>query len=391
MALPWSPAIWDPGSLTAVRTMSGRHGGFGFINDLAVSDDGRFIISCSVEANAIIWDATSGEKFAEYESAHDGLIIDVVRSVVFRPGTSYALSFGGGGELHTYDVGSGDHRVYEMPETAADMKFSPDGRFLACGLDAAGGPNVMVIDFEQGTSRFAQGHFFPVQAVAFFPDGKRFATSAYNGAFKIWDAETATAVDAFGPNTSLDLPRTTSMRGVVMGENFDDNGLEWSLRDDEDGYQSVQHGLYLVRYKDEESGSFMWNEAILDQDKDFVIKTSIAHISGADDEGFGLLWGLEDLDNYFSFNVTAGGHYRVNEETDGEWTDLVEWTEAPEIVSSNSAYVMTVEKRGGDMRFSCNDVLLHERPFESFFGDQVGVSIWGRQFIAVDWLLVTQD
>lgn len=63
----------------------------------------------------------------------------------------------------------------------------------------------------------------------------------------------------------------------------------------------------------------MWNEALLELDKDFVIKTSIAHISGVDYEGFGLLWGLQDLNNYFSFNVTAGGHYRVNQETDGEW------------------------------------------------------------------------
>lgn len=135
----------------------------------------------------------------------------------------------------------------------------------------------------------------------------------------------------------------------------------------------------------------MWNEALLEQDKDFVIKTSIAHISGVDDEGFGLLWELQDLNNYFSFNVTAGGHYRVNQETDGEWTDLVEWTEAPEIVSSDAAYVMTVEKRGGNMRFFCNDELLHERPFETFIGEQVGFSIWGQQTIGVDWLLVTQD
>ena len=238
--------VWDAGTLTEIRAMSGRHGGFGFINDLALSADGRFIISASVEANAIIWNVTSGEKFAEYESAHGGLLIDVVRSVAFRPGTSYALSFGGGGELHTYDVGSGDQRVYEIPSTAADMAFSPDGRFLVCGRDTDRNPNILVFDFEGGTGRFAEGHYFPVKAVAFFPDGKRFATSAYNGTFKIWDAATTMPTDAFGPNISLDLPRTTSMRGVVMGDNFDDNRLAWSLSDDADSYQSVQHGVLLL-------------------------------------------------------------------------------------------------------------------------------------------------
>lgn len=147
----------------------------------------------------------------------------------------------------------------------------------------------------------------------------------------------------------------------------------------------------FLRYKDPDSGSFMWNKAILDQSKDFVIKTSIAHITGAEDEGFGLLWGLQDLNNYFSFNVTAGGHYRINQETDGEWTDLVEWTESPQIVSNNSSYVMTIEKVGETMRFSCNDALLHALPFERFHGNQVGFSIWGQQTIGVDWLLVTQD
>lgn len=73
------------------------------------------------------------------------------------------------------------------------------------------------------------------------------------------------------------------------------------------------------------------------------------------------------------------------------WADLVEWTELPQIVTSNSAYVMTLEKVGDTMRFSCNDELLHERGFEKFFGDQVGFSIWGQQTIGIDWLLVTQD
>ena len=136
---------------------------------------------------------------------------------------------------------------------------------------------------------------------------------------------------------------------------------------------------------------FMWNEAVLDQERDFVIKTSIAHISGSEDEGFGLLWGLEDLNNYFSFNVTAGGYYRINKEADGEWTNIVEWTESPQIVSSNSSYVMTIEKIGDTFRFSCNDVQLHEMPVERFFGDQVGLSIWGQQTIGVDWLNVTQN
>lgn len=382
--------VWDASSFTELRTMTG-HGGFPFVNDLAISADGHYVISGATEPKAIIWDATAGEKFAEYESAHGGLF-PVVTSVAFRPGTTYALSSAGAGELHTYNVGTQEHGVYEkMPNGAADMEFSPDGRFLVCGLNNDGGPNVMIVDFERGISRFLLGHFFPVRAVAFFPDGKRFVTSAYNGAFKIWDAATATAVDAFGPNACLDLPRTTSMRGVVLGENFDNNHLEWTISDDEDGYLSVQHGFYLVNYKDEEGGRFMWNEAVLDQERDFVIKTSIAHISGSEDEGFGLLWGLEDLNNYFSFNVTAGGYYRINKEADGEWTNIVEWTESPQIVSSNSSYVMTIEKIGDTFRFSCNDVQLHEMPVERFFGDQVGLSIWGQHTIGVDWLNVTQN
>jgi hypothetical protein len=271
------------------------------------------------------------------------------------------------------------------------MAFSADGRFLACALDSDAGANLMVIDFERGISRFAPAHFFfPPRTVAFFPDGKRFATSAYNGSFKIWDAETCTAIDAFGPNTFLDFPRETSMRDVVMAENFDDNRLEWAISNDEDGLQSVQHGFYLLRHDNEDGGSFMWNEAVLDQQKDFTIKTSTAHISGSDEDGFGLLWGMEDLDNYFSFNVTAGGLYRIHYEKDAEWTEIVEWTEAP-IVRQTKASVMTIEKVGDTMRFSCNDELLQELPFEPFFGDEVGLSIWGEQKIGVDWLLVAQS
>ena len=177
----------------------------------------------------------------------------------------------------------------------------------------------------------------------------------------------------------------------MSSENFNKRERSWDLSDDNESYQSIQHGFYWFDYKQTEGGRFDWVECPIDQSRDFSIKTSIAHISGHGANGFGLLWGLADASNLYSFNVSSTNQYQVDKSTDGEWATLTEWTDAPQIDRNNSVYVMTIKKVGDTLQFYTNDILLHERPFEPFFGDMIGINIWEQQKIAVDWIYVYQE
>lgn len=377
--------VWDAKSFAEVRSFNNSKGLFA----LSISHDGqRIIIGDSGGNQATVWDFSSGEQVAQYESSKAEADPGVL-SVVFRPGTSYVVSGGNGGHLFTYDLDAEDRRLYEMPESIVGMAFSDDGRYLACTL-ATNGKNVMLIDFEDKTSRLLNAHIFLPKAVAFLPGTHRFATTAFNGAFKIWDAENAEVVNAFGPNTLLDHPLSEATQGVAFAENFDENERDWDYDDSDTAYQGIQHGFYFFEFKKEEGGRFDWADCTFDPDRDFTIKTSIAHLGGAN-QGFGLVWGLADADNYYSFNVSADNFYRVNKETDGEWENLVEWTEVPQIDRGNSVYVLTVKKTGDKMTFHANDVQLAELPFATLFGDKIGISIWKKQKIAVDWIHVYQE
>ncbi|MBN2459984.1 MAG: hypothetical protein JXB60_00130 [Candidatus Cloacimonetes bacterium] len=175
---------------------------------------------------------------------------------------------------------------------------------------------------------------------------------------------------------------------IIFQDNFDNQDTGWATGDSEDRFLKIEDGKYIFSHKREEDSWFTWNSADIDQQENFSIKSNITHISGVDDYGYGIIWGMEDLENYYSFNVSANGYYRFAKEVDGNWYDIIAWTENWfDILGDDEIEIKRIEDR---YEFYVNGYCLDTSSYEPLMGNRIGYVIYRNQLLHIDDLVVTQ-
>ena len=181
-----------------------------------------------------------------------------------------------------------------------------------------------------------------------------------------------------------------AQENVTFEEYFADNRNDWLVDEDEDMMTKIQNGKFIFEHKREESGYYTWNFIDIDQDKDFIIETTMKHLSGANDYGYGLVWGLKDIDNYFAFEISDNGLYRVTKNEGDDWEALVGWTESDHIYTYDGTNKLSIKKSDNQLKFYINDNYVDQTPFERFFGNAIGYVIWRNQKIEIDNLIIKE-
>jgi WD40 repeat protein len=202
----------DPtGPIGEVRQFAGHTD---LIRDLAVSPDGRRLLSSGFDNTLRVWDVATGQELRRWD-AHGG---QRVFTAAFLPGDGRrAISGGSDKMLRLWDVSNGQPlRTYQGHAEGVDhLAVSPDGRLLA-----SGGPDQAVFVWEVETGKML--HRLEVgmggtQSLAFSPDGKFLVTGAAGPAeapIRLWEVETGKGVRQFEP----------SHGGTVMGLAFSPDG-----------------------------------------------------------------------------------------------------------------------------------------------------------------------
>lgn len=202
------------------RTLTG-HGGF--IKSLALSGDGKKLVSGSEDKTAIVWDLTTGKE-AQVLKGHGEVVLAVAIShdgskvaTACQDKTVKVWDAGNGKELHTlkgfdrevtsvafapdgklaaasadatikiWDSAGKDLQTLKAPEGLWAVRFSPDGKYLA-----AGGWNDTIKIFEAASGKeVAQrnGHAGTIVALTFTNDSQRLITGGFDGTVQVWPVE----------------------------------------------------------------------------------------------------------------------------------------------------------------------------------------------------------
>ena len=178
------------------------------VKAVAISPDGTTLASCGMDNLIRLWDLGNAEQTRDL-TGHTG----AVWSAVFSPDGKHLVSASADNTLMVWDVESGkvQHTLkgHTAPVTAA--VYSPDGKYiLSCG-----GDNVLKLwDAEKGgvALRTYAGHTRVVTAAAFDKDGKRFVSGSADRLVKVWDVE------------GKELHSFSGHRGVVMAVAFAPDG-----------------------------------------------------------------------------------------------------------------------------------------------------------------------
>jgi len=242
-AVSWSPAgvfvtegpegsgvvdVRDDSTGEAVREFQAHDGD---INDVAFSPDGSMLATTGDDGELNVWDPSTGELLASVSGEGE------VWGASFSADGTVAASWPGEGIVRVMDAFT--DRVIKtlripFADWGGDTSVSPDGSAIAVTSGA-----VVVIDIESGKELFPplqpvarSGSDYPVNQVAWSPDGRSIATASVTGNGDVWDAKTGSLRFTLAGHTGFveSVAWAPDFRGLVTGGS-DGTARVWQIRD----------------------------------------------------------------------------------------------------------------------------------------------------------------
>jgi len=156
------------------------------VSSIAISPDGKYVVSGSHDGTARVWEAASGKEVARM--THD----DVVTSVAFSPDGKYIVSGSWGNTARVWETLTGKE-VARMTHrgSANSVAFSPNGKYVVSG---GWDYTARVWEAHTGKEVARMIHGDSVNAVVFSPDGKYVVSGSHDGTARVWEALTGVEV-----------------------------------------------------------------------------------------------------------------------------------------------------------------------------------------------------
>jgi hypothetical protein len=150
---------------------------------LAVSPDGKTILSASTDRTIKLWDLAGANLIRDI-----GVHRDMARIALFSPDGTRAITAGDDGDIVVRSVADGAVlHVFSAAENgdANKLAITSDGRRAVSAHESG---TVIVWDLvENAVLHVLAGHDWPVVSIAVSPDGNRALSGSIDGTLKLWD------------------------------------------------------------------------------------------------------------------------------------------------------------------------------------------------------------
>ncbi|KIM71121.1 hypothetical protein PILCRDRAFT_805352, partial [Piloderma croceum F 1598] len=153
---------------------------------VALSPDGKQIVSSSRDRTIRVWDVDTGGVLTGTFEGHT----DVIWSVAFSPDGKHIASGSSDQTIRVWLIETGEivSEPFQGQSVICSVAFSPDGKKIVSGSDNS---YIQVWNVESSENRSVpfKGHTGPVRAVAFTPDGTRIVSGSDDMTIRVWNAE----------------------------------------------------------------------------------------------------------------------------------------------------------------------------------------------------------
>ncbi|MBC7486526.1 MAG: hypothetical protein H7282_07225 [Cytophagaceae bacterium] len=116
---------------------------------------------------------------------------------------------------------------------------------------------------------------------------------------------------------------------TTIVEEFDNNLNEWSEWQSDENGATLTNGNYNVENKTTEGRAY-WQTFQVDLKSDYSIEMKLTQTAGTDNNGYGLIWGFEDWNNYNSFLITPNKYFYIGSSEAGTANEI-----QPDITNNN--------------------------------------------------------
>ena len=177
---------------------------------------------------------------------------------------------------------------------------------------------------------------------------------------------------------------------TLYSEYFSSKG-NWPVATNSTRSLEVKNGkYYFEHFRDDKNWNVATREIDINTNSDFEIEMSFQKISGNKSYATGLMYGTKDGDNTYHF-VLSNDQYRVSEKKDGSFKAIKSWTKSSSIKTGRYDYnKLKIVKKGSKMYYYINSTLVTTQSFKSFFGKKLGILVYNKQKVAVDYFKVKQ-
>lgn len=179
---------------------------------------------------------------------------------------------------------------------------------------------------------------------------------------------------------------------IIFSEYFNNNRRNWSQTNNQNITTSVRNGHYYFSHKRDTNAWLTWTNSKINinQFQDFYIQSNIRKVSGVDNYGYGIAWGLKDANNNYYFQISPNGYYKVTKIQNGRYTSIIKWKKSSYINKYRSTNKLGIKKLGNRIYFYINNRQVDSMGFQYFMGNKIGYRIDMRQAIEIKDLTVSK-
>ncbi len=145
-----------------------------------------------------------------------------------------------------------------------------------------------------------------------------------------------------------------------------------------------QNNRYHIHSPDEDW--YTWQNETF---SDFVYEVEARWQAGEEDYGFGIIFRVQDTDNYYLFDITRTGYFKIDKKVDGEYFDLSDWERSTAINAQGVNY-LKVEAVGNLLTFFINNNKIKEVFDSTFEEGNIGLFAAANVHVSFDNLKVFQ-
>ena len=185
--------------------------------------------------------------------------------------------------------------------------------------------------------------------------------------------------------------QTQCREKVIFEDDFSSNRYRWSTPDNELWRLAVEGGKYVINNKNDRGSCRSWNKGIdLKPGLDFTIEASIEKTGGPDNHGYGLIWGLNDNQNLYLFEIGGNGYFGVFRIENGAPSPIINWKPLASINKGNSINKLTLARYNEKTYFFVNDKYAGGAGGLPLFGGRAGFGNESKIETAVDYIRIIE-
>lgn len=184
-----------------------------------------------------------------------------------------------------------------------------------------------------------------------------------------------------------DYDHIFNAREIIFFDDFDHYSNQWLLGVEEGNWTETLDSGYLFFQSHNDKPKEDVIPVIINTKRDFEIEAVIKFLRGSMNQAFGIQYGKSNKGNkQYDFFIAANGQYSIDKYDDG-FTDYIPFRES-EYVNRYAPNKLTIRKVSDTSYFFLNEQLVHQMPFQPFFGNLTGIQVGANSSIIADYFRV---